>query len=334
MTIRVGIIGAGVMGADHARTVSRSVSGAEVSVVADVDLARAAACADEVGCRAGADPAAVITDPDVDAVLVVSPDPTHPDLLRRCVAADKPVLCEKPLAPSFGEATSVAAELSDRAELVTLGFMRRFDPGYVDLKDAISSGSYGRPLVVHSTGRGVGSAPGSTSESSVTNSAIHDLDVAAWLLDAPIVEASWQATAPSSLVSGLADPQLILLRTASGVITVVEIFLNARYGYDVRCEVVCESAALQLTEPVTVTVDSELRRSTAYAADWRPRFAAAYRLELQTWIDSLDSGADRGALATLHDGWQASAVAQAVITSMHSDGTWIGVPGWAGPTQE
>jgi myo-inositol 2-dehydrogenase / D-chiro-inositol 1-dehydrogenase len=328
MTIRVGVIGAGIMGADHALTLSRSVRGAEVSVVADVDLARAASCAEAVGARAGADPAGLITDPGVDAVVVVSPDGTHPDLLRRCVAADKPVLCEKPLAPDFGAATSVAAELADGAELISLGFMRRFDPGYVDLKAAIGAGSYGRTLLVHSTGRGVSSGPGSTSESSVTNSAIHDLDVVPWLLDAPIVEASWQSTVSSSRVTGLADPQVILLRTAAGVLAVVEIFLNAGYGYDIRCEVVCELAAVQLTEPATITVDSDLRHSAGYAADWRPRFADAYRRELQTWVDSL-SGADRGALATMHDGWQASAVAQAVITSMHSDGTWIGVPGWA-----
>jgi myo-inositol 2-dehydrogenase / D-chiro-inositol 1-dehydrogenase len=328
VTVRIGIIGAGIMGADHALTVSRSVRGAEVSVVADVDLARAAACADQVGARAGGDPAAVITDAQVDAVVIASPDPTHPDLLRRCAAADKPVLCEKPLAPAFGEATSIAGELADRAELISLGFMRRFDPGYVDLKVAIGAGAYGRPLLVRSTGRGVASAPGATSESSVTNSAIHDLDVVPWLLDAPIMEASWQTTSASGAAPDFADPQVILLRTADGVLAVIDIFLNARYGYDVRCEVVCESAALQLTEPATLSVDAELRRSTAYAADWRLRFAAAYRLELQAWIDSIAFGGSRGALATLHDGWQASAVAQAVITSMHSDGTWIGVPGW------
>ena len=166
------------------------------------------------------------------------------------------MLCEKPLAPEFGAATSIAAELADRADLISLGFMRRFDPGYVDLKEAIGAGTYGRTLLVHSTGRGVSSGPGSTSESSVTNSAIHDLDVVPWLLDAPIAEASWQSTVSSSRVTGLADPQVILLRTAAGVLAVVEIFLNAGYGYDIRCEVVCESAALQLTEPATITVDA------------------------------------------------------------------------------
>ncbi len=330
MAVRVGVIGAGIMGADHALTLSRWVRGAEVSLIADVDLARASTCADQVGARAGADPAGLISDADVDAVVIASPDATHPDLLHRCAAADKPVLCEKPLAPTFGEATTVAGDLADRAELVSLGFMRRFDPGYVELKEAISARAYGRPVLLHSTGRGVSSAPGSTSESSVTNSAIHDLDIVPWLLDAPVAEVSWQRTTSTSAVTGMADPQLILLRTAGGVLGVVETFLNARYGYDIRCELVCEQGALQLAQPLTMTVDTDLRRSEPYAADWRPRFAAAYRLELQTWIDSLSGNAGRGALASLHDGWLASAVAQAVITSMHSDGAWVGVPGWQG----
>ena len=326
MPVRVGVVGAGIMGADHANTLARYVRGAEVAVVADLDAARAGAAADAVGARVSTEPTALIEDADVDAVVIASPDPTHPDLLRRCTAAGKPVLCEKPLAPTFGDATQLTADLQDAADLVSIGFMRRFDPGYVDLKTALRSSTYGRALLVHSTGRGVASGPGATSESLVTNSAIHDLDIVPWLLDSPVAEVSWQQTVPTSAADGWADPQVILLRSVSGVLSVVEVFLNARYGYDVRCEVVCESAALQLAEPNTLTIDSELRHGAAYAADWRPRFATAYRLELQTWIDSL-GGADPGDLASLHDGWQSSAVAQAVITSMHSHGAWVGVPG-------
>ncbi len=327
MAVRVGVIGAGIMGADHARTLARFVRGAEVTLVTDVDRSRADVTAEAVGSRSGADPTGLIADPEVDAVVIASPDPTHPALLQRCAEAGKPVLCEKPLAPTFGEATQLVADLGDAADLIRIGFMRRFDPGYVDLKAAVRSNGHGRPLLVHSTGRGVSSGPGTTSESVVTNSAIHDLDIVPWLLDSAVVEVSWQRPAATGAVPGVADPQLILLRSADGVLAVVEVFLNARYGYDVRCEVVCETAALQLAEPITVTVDSGLGRTAAYAADWRPRFAAAYRLQLQTWIDSIALGADPGDLATLHDGWQSSAVAHAVITSMHSDGSWVGVPG-------
>lgn len=323
MVVRVGIVGAGIMGADHARTVARFVSDAEVVLLADPDLPRAVAAAEAVGCRAVDDPLALVAASEVDAVVVASPDPTHADLVRDCVRAEKPVLCEKPLSPTLDEAAALVHELGEQAALVSLGFMRRFDPGYTDLRALIAAGAVGAPVTLHSVGRGVSSYPGATSESSVTNSAIHDLDIVAWLLGSPVVEVSWHAPRQSSGVT-FADPQLILLRTADGVLSTVDIFLNARYGYDVRCEVVGEKGTASLREPARTEVDLGLSRGVAYGADWRPRFAEAYRLELQAWVDAIGGG-DRGPLASAHDGLVANAVAEAVIASMHADGARIRV---------
>jgi myo-inositol 2-dehydrogenase/D-chiro-inositol 1-dehydrogenase len=325
MVQRVGIIGTGNMGADHASTLHRFVSGASVELLADVDLARAEAAATRIGCRATDDPHGLINDPEVDAVVIASHDSTHAEFVRACVAADKPVLCEKPLAPALTEAAALVTEIADAASLVSLGFMRRFDPGYTELRAAIAERTMGDPVLVHSIGRGVSSGPGSTSESSVTNSAIHDFDIVPWLLDSPVVEVSWHEPRRSAQAEGFADPQLILLRTADGVLSTVETFLNARYGYDVRCEVVGETGTASLVEPTRLISDAALRRSGAYAADWRPRFADAYRLELQAWVDSL-TGGDRGPLATMQDGLVASTVADAVITSMHQGGAYTRVP--------
>ena len=323
MVVRVGVVGAGIMGADHARQVARFVSGAEMTLLADPDLQRATAAAQAVGCRAVDDPFALVASDEVDAVVVASPDPTHPALVRACVEAGKPVLCEKPLSPTLADSAALLEDLGERASLVSLGFMRRFDPGYTDLKAAIDGGAVGAPVTVHSTGRGVSSGPGATSESAVTNSAVHDLDIVAWLLGSPVVEVSWHAPRQTS-AADFADPQLILLRTADGVLSTVDLFLNARYGYDVRCEVVGETGAAALREPARLEVDGALARGLAYAADWRPRFAEAYRLELQAWVDSLHGG-EPGPLATAYDGLVASAVADAVITSMHSDGARVRV---------
>jgi myo-inositol 2-dehydrogenase/D-chiro-inositol 1-dehydrogenase len=294
MTMRIGIIGAGNMGADHAVTLHRFVSGATVELLADVDLTRAETAAAPLGCRATRDPYALITDPAVDAVVIASHDSTHTAFIRACVAAGRPVLCEKPLAPTLPEARDLVGEIGSQAELVSLGFMRRFDPGYTALRAAIEHRTMGNPVLVHSVGRGVVSGPGTTSESSVTNSAIHDLDIVPWLLDSPVVEASWHAPRPSARAAGFADPQLILLRTGDGVLATVEIFLNAGYGYDVRCEVVGEAGTASLVEPARVVVDADSSRSTGYAPDWRPRFAEAYRLELQAWVDHLGGPLFRG----------------------------------------
>jgi myo-inositol 2-dehydrogenase / D-chiro-inositol 1-dehydrogenase len=330
MTLRVGVIGTGVMGADHINTLHHHVSGAAVAMVADVDLGRArevAAALPEV--PATDDGFALIADPTVDAVVVASADATHADLAVAAVQAGKPVMCEKPLAPTLPECLRVvqaesAAVGAGGPPLVSVGFMRRFDPGYLELKSALEAGACGTPLLLHCVSRGVASGPGSTSESSVTGSAIHELDTVPWLLDAPIVEVGWHAPRSTAAAPELQDPQLLLLRTADGALTTVEVFLNAGYGYDIRCEVVGDRGTVALTNPARVVADADRRRATSYPADWRPRFADAYRLELQAWVDAVVSGRPPP-LATARDGLVATAVAEAVITSMHDGGRRVAV---------
>jgi myo-inositol 2-dehydrogenase / D-chiro-inositol 1-dehydrogenase len=328
MTVRVGVIGAGIMGADHVNTLHRHVSGAAVTMVADLDLARARAVAATLPeARATGDGLALIADPAVDAVVVASADATHADLAVAAVQARKPVMCEKPLAPTLPECLRVVqaeTEALDAGEppLISVGFMRRFDPGYLEMKSALEAGACGTPLLVHCVSRGVSAGPGSTSESSVTGSAIHELDTVPWLLDAPVVEVGWHAPRSTGAAPGMQDPQLLLLRTAGGVLTTVEVFLNARYGYDIRCEVVGDRGTVALTNPARVVADADRRRATGYPADWRPRFADAYRMELQAWVDAVAAGRPTP-LATARDGLAAGAAADAVIASMHDGGRTV-----------
>ncbi|MFH9554183.1 Gfo/Idh/MocA family oxidoreductase [Streptomyces sp. NPDC017435] len=325
-TVRIGVIGAGNMGADHVNTLHRHVSGAVITMVADIDVERAATVTDAVpGARATDDPYALIGDPEVDAVVIASHDTTHADLTAVAVRAGKAVLCEKPLAPTSAECVRVLREERQTGgRLISLGFMRRFDRAYTELRDAIADGVCGAPLLLHCVSRGVFSAPGATDELSITGSAVHEFDTVPWLLDSRIDEVSWHAARSTSTATGLRDPQLMLLRTADGALTTVEVFLNAGYGYDVRCEVVGERGTLALTHPARVVTDSARARSLGYPADWRPRFADAYRLQLQAWADAVASGTP-SPLATADDGLVASAVAEAVITSMKNGGRSVAV---------
>ena len=327
MDVRVGVIGAGIMGTDHARILHRDVPHATVVVVSDVDEARAAAVVAGIpGASTTADARAVIGSAEVDAVLIASSDDTHAEYVQACLAVGKPVLCEKPLAPTAAECmTLLEAESETGKSLISVGFMRRFDPGYVDLKALIRDGSLGVPLIVHSTGRGV-SAPAGSDELSVTGSAIHDLDIVPWLLDTEVVSASWQAPGSTPHSQGRTDPQFILLRTTDGVLVTVDIFLNARYGYDIRCEVVGSASTAALTEPSRVARDRDLTHGHSYAADWRPRFAEAYRLQNRAWVESLVQGTP-SPLASAEDALRAARIADAVIASMHTDGAWVEVSG-------
>ncbi|GAC69293.1 Gfo/Idh/MocA family oxidoreductase [Gordonia soli] len=325
--IRVGVIGAGVMGADHARNLHGAVVGATVTALADQNRPVAEKVAAEIDApRVFDDGLDLIRSDDVDAIVIASHDSTHASFALAALELGKPVLCEKPLAPTVDEARRVVqAEADTGHPLIGVGFMRRFDPSYVDLKQAVTSGDLGDILVAHCVSRTVESYPGGDSASTVTNSAIHELDIVPWLLDSPITQVSWHAGRSSRNSGTRQDPQLLLLRTESEVLVTVEVFLNARYGYDTRCEVVGEVGTAALTLPQRIVVDRERARGVAYPADWIPRYADAYRLELQEWVDALRAGRT-SMLATAADGLRASVVAEAVLESMRSGGVTVDVP--------
>jgi myo-inositol 2-dehydrogenase / D-chiro-inositol 1-dehydrogenase len=300
MSVGVGVIGAGMMGTDHVRTLTAAVDGAQVAAVADADPARADAAAALGGARTFSDPHALIADPAVDAVVVASFDATHEEFVLACIAAGKPVLCEKPLATTAEACLHVIdAEVTGGSRLVSLGFMRRFDPGYVEIKTGLENGGVGDVLVVHCAHRNAVAPPIYTSEMLITSSLVHEIDIMRWLLQDEIVAATVRAPRSSKQApSGLRDPQLVLLETAAGVLIDVEVFVNARYGYDIRCELVGETGTLRLAEQVS--------------PDFRARFATAYRRELDCWVQGLTDG------PSAWDGYAANAVADACLKSLAS----------------
>jgi myo-inositol 2-dehydrogenase/D-chiro-inositol 1-dehydrogenase len=327
MSIRVGVIGVGVMGSDHARKLQHVVSGATVSAVTDFAADRADALAEELGARAFGSADELIVADEVDAVIIASPDHLHAAQVMLCLQNRKPVLCEKPLAPNLDYCRAVVDAQNDLAlphPLVSVGFMRRFDPGYVELAASVRSGTVGEALMVRCSHRNVASYPGGDSAATITNTAIHEIDITRWLFGSDIVEVSWHAGKSTPNDPSRQDPQLLLLRNENGVLMVLDIFVNARYGYDVRCEVLGADGAIRLAPTPLTWTDRALHSRTSYPEDWRPRFAEAYRLQSQAWIDSL--AANRPSpLATAEDGLAATAVAAALIESMNDHGACTSV---------
>ena len=319
------------MGSDHAHNLARGVRGARLAAIADADVPRAEALAASLGGpRVFGDGEEMISSGAVDAVIIAAPDPFHAPLALACLEAGLPVLCEKPLAPTAVEV--VRAHDALPAPLMTVGFMRRFDPGYLALRDRLASGTDGALLMTHSVHRNVEAYPGQDSSATVTNSAVHELDILPWLSGHDVVEVQWTAGRASSLISERHDPQFLLLRDAAGVLHTVELQVHAQYGYDVRCELVCERASVELppvpalVEADEVIVSTELARRSAYPADWRPRFAAAYRAELAAWVEaSLEHRPPEGG-ATARDALRATVLAESVVRSMEQDGACVAVP--------
>ena len=307
------------MGADHARTLASEVSGARVTALVDLDHGRARAVAGELDdVRALDSPSALVADAEVNAVVVASADATHEQLVLACLAAGKPVLCEKPLTPTpEGARRIVAAETGRGERLVSVGFMRRYDPGFVRVKAALRAGVVAAPLMMHCVHRNASSRPGAPSSALVTGSAVHEIDVARWLLDDEVRRVTvHRPRASSRVVGGTSDPLFLVCETAGGVVVDVEIFVNAQYGYDVRCEVVGETGTLTVDEAAHVVHRSTHTRATSVSLDWRDRFAEAYRLELQDWVAGVAAGEQRGAHAW--DGYMATLVAAAGVRALET----------------
>jgi len=129
MTIRIAVIGAGIMGADHARIVAHDLPRATLQVVCDTDADRAKSVAQEyaaVDCTTN--PEDTIFRDDVDAVIIASPDTTHAPLSLACISARKRALCEKPLSHTSDDCLAVMrAEQDAGAKFIQIGFMRRYD---------------------------------------------------------------------------------------------------------------------------------------------------------------------------------------------------------------
>jgi myo-inositol 2-dehydrogenase / D-chiro-inositol 1-dehydrogenase len=324
MTVRVGVIGAGMIGQDHIRRLTEVLTGAAVTAVTDIDQARAAEVAAKVGAVALPTGAELISSPEVDAVLVTSWGPTHAEHVLNAIAAGKPVFCEKPLATTAEDCLRIVdAERAHSRRLVQVGFMRRFDAGYRQMKEVIAAGSLGAPLVVHCAHRNPTVPEAYTSVMAAQDTAVHEIDVLRWLLDDEIVSA--QVVTPRATrkrFEHLKDPQLMYFETANGVRIDLEVFVNCQYGYDIQCEAVGEEGLVRLPDPAAVGVRAAGRHGTAVTQDWKARFADAFDTEFREWINNIAAGlAPAGPSAW--DGYAATVITDAAVRSLESDGTVV-----------
>ena len=306
------------MGADHARIFAEEVPGVSLQAICDADAARARKAADATGAlRIASDPLAVINDKSTDAVVIAAPDQFHASLALACIAAGKPVLCEKPLSQDVKECLDVMAAEEKRGQhLVQVGFMRRFDPSYSEIKSLLTAGDLGKALMFHCFHRNVSPAYDFRAEMAICNSAPHEFDVARWMLDSEYKSIS--VFRPSS--GGTAAPVFMVLETQAGQLVNIEVNISATYGYDVRGELVGEKGTAFLRAPVNADINLGLKHINTYPADWRPRFVEAYRRQNIAWVNTIRTGKPNIG-ATAWDGYSASVVAEAGVDALNSGKT-------------
>ena len=314
--IGIGIIGVGVMGRGHALYLSDYVKGGKVVAIYDTNLATAQKVAKEVFKKTKVLPkvykdlSMILNDQLVKAVIIASPDHLHANHLEKAILAGKDVLCEKPLASKEKDARKVAKLARNSKSIVGIGFMRRFDRPYQDLKREIESGKYGKVLQIRCTSRNV-SSPTATTALLLTNVAVHEIDIIRWLLGEEIVSVGVNfAKTTSKANSHLSDPISVNCHTESGVLVTIDICANSTYGYEVGMEVIAENGSLVIENlgQLNIAYNFKLptRKGGTLHKDWMGRFKPAYIAELKAFVNSLQKRKLDKNLATVEDGLAAS----------------------------
>ena len=313
--IQVGVIGTGGMGGCHARNLAHKTPHARVAAVMDVDRPRAETVAAECGgAKIYSEVDAIVSDPDVQALVVASPDPFHAGAVLACLKAGKPVLCEKPLAVTIAEAAEILdTEVAGGRRWVQLGLMREYDAAHRALKAVLDSGELGQPVLF----RGIHAAEGwiepRTIKDVIINSVVHDIHSARWLLKQEIVQVY------SQWVRDVAEwPETCRLFVGQmafkdGSLGVIEMNADTGYGYQVDVEITGVAGSARTSPAPSPVVKQGRKQFQTIDPDWLVRFDEAYKREVQDWVQSLIEGQPTG--PSVWDGYVAMVVADAFVQS-------------------
>lgn len=322
MSLGFGVVGTGAIGQEHMKRITHKLTGADIVAVTDVNQELAEGIVKELELKAAVhkDDTELINDPSVQAVLVTSWGPAHEGTVLKAIEAGKFVFVEKPLATtSEGCERIVAAEQKQGKRLVQVGFMRRYDSGYLQMKEAIDNNFIGEPLMVRCSHRNPEVGERYTTDMAILDTLIHEIDTLHWLVGDDYK--SIQVTYPkktSRALEHLKDPQIVTFETKSGIIMHAEIFVNCQFGYDIQCEVIGEEGVVKLPEVPSVGYRKDGVRGYKILQDWKHRFNDAFNNEFQDFIDSINQkGEPQG--PSSWDGYIASVTGDAGVRAQTSE---------------
>ena len=210
------------------------------------------------------------------------------------------------------------AEVHLGKKLISVGFMRRFDPQHAAVKASALSGDLGKPLLWKGVHRNASVAFGITGATILTNSAGHDFDSARFLLGEEVEEVYVRGIkSRPELHPDTKDMLLIELFMTNNTMGTAEVYVNDDYGYEVSAELVCQKGTAVTQQPDKAMLRAKSHRGFYVSADWLSPFQDAYVAEAIDWIESLQTGAPfHGASAW--DGYVTMIVTAACIQSLQN----------------
>jgi inositol 2-dehydrogenase len=321
--VNVGLIGLGRLGRVYARDLAARIPETRLAAVSDVSPGLAAQVADEFDVpHANESPHDLLANPQVEAVVVASPTHTHREVVVAALDRKKPTFCEKPLALSLDESRQIQEAVERSGAFFQMGFMRRFDPGYVAGKRQIDEGRIGTPVVFKSTSRdpyrpSLEYANPASSGGILVDMGIHDFDLARWFMgDVATVSAIGGTLAyPELATVGDLDNAIATLVFASGRLGVIDLTRNGHYGYDISTELLGTEGTVRIgylrETPILVMTKNNVAHDTV--PYFMERFERAYTLQLQNFAQNVLQ--ERPAPVTARDGVEALRVALAATAA-------------------
>lgn len=299
-TPRLGIcvVGAGRAGMVHARNFAHGrIPHAHLAAIVEPDDAARRRAAEELGvARALSDYGDVWHEGAVDAVVVATPSVHHRAIVVAAAQAGRHVLCEKPMAMNGRECDEMLAAVERARVKLQIGFMRRFDAGFVAAKRRVDAGEIGRVVLVRSLTHGpttpkpwmydIRKSNGPLSE---VNS--HDIDSLRWFTGSEFEEvyalgANYRSPAARQQYPDFYDNVLLSARMENGMQGSISGAQGVQYGYDARCEILGERGLItvgRLADNSVVAHTAE-GMSAGIVRSWQDLFLDAYRAEDEDFV--------------------------------------------------
>jgi len=325
--LNLALVGAGRMGIAYARYLANRVPGATLYAVADVRADVAESVRAEFGAARGVtDYRELLTDQNVDGIVVMTPTKLHRDVVIDAAQAGKAIFCEKPLSLAIEEAEAMKAAVAKSGVFFQLGFMRRFDPGYAAAKKRIAEGAIGQPCVFKSTSKdkerpSLDYLRPENSGGLFLDMGIHDFDLARWFMgDVTSVYSTGGVLAyPEMKPIGDWDNAITNLRFKNGCIGMVSLSRNGVYGYGIYTEIVGTEGTIQIgydrETPILVMKKDTIAHDTI--PGFYERFEDAYIIQLQDFVQNLIN--HRPPPITCDDGIAAQRIAIAAMRSAQTN---------------
>ena len=281
-TLRIGVVGVGVMGSNHARVLS-DMAGVKLVGVADPDRKQRDFVSGTLGCGAFNDVDALLN-AGVDAVTIAAPTHLHHDIALKCIGRGVHLLVEKPLASSVAEGRAIVAAARRAGVTLMVGHVERFNPAVQSVKRAIKDQDILSIAITR-----VGPFPPRMSNVGVViDLGVHDIDLIRWFTESEIVEIQPQM---SSAVAEREDIALLQFRTASGVLAHINtnwltpfkarnIHIATRDKY-----LIADLLTLQVTECFGFQPDGSYSMRHLSVG-----YAEPLRAELVAFVDAIRSG--------------------------------------------